>query len=68
MTRTRGRSDGPIRIAYLNGSLETGGSERQMVELARRLPRDRFAPEFVLLTDRGPLADLPSRAAYRFVC
>ena len=29
-----------------------------MVELARRLPRDRFAPEFVLLDRRGPLADL----------
>ena len=58
MTRRRGRPDGRIRIAYLNGSLGIGGSERQMVELARRLPRDKFAPEFVLLTDRGPLADL----------
>lgn len=54
----RNRSAGPIRIAYLNGSLDIGGSERQMVELARRLPRDRFSPEFVLLTGRGPLADL----------
>jgi glycosyltransferase involved in cell wall biosynthesis len=54
----RGGSDAPIRIAYLNGSLDIGGSERQMVELARRLPRDRFNPEFVLLTGRGPLADL----------
>ena len=53
-----GRPDGRIRVAYLNGSLGIGGSERQMVELARRLPRDTFAPEFVLLTDRGPLADL----------
>jgi glycosyltransferase involved in cell wall biosynthesis len=52
------RSDRRIRIAYLNGSLDIGGSERQMVELARRLPRDRFAPEFVLLTGRGPLADM----------
>jgi glycosyltransferase involved in cell wall biosynthesis len=58
MTGKRGGSHAPIRIAYLNGSLDIGGSERQMVELARRLPRDRFAPEFVLMTGRGPLADL----------
>jgi len=59
MTSARGGlPDRPIRVAYLNGSLDLGGSERQMVELARRLPRDRFAPEFVLLTGRGPLADL----------
>jgi glycosyltransferase involved in cell wall biosynthesis len=51
-------SERPIRVAYLHGSLEIGGSERQMVELARRLPRDTFAPEFVLLDRRGPLADL----------
>jgi glycosyltransferase involved in cell wall biosynthesis len=57
MSRRRTRPNAPIRIAYLNGSLEIGGSERQMVELALRLPRDRFAPEFVLLTGRGPLAD-----------
>ncbi len=57
MIRPRTGPDTPIRIAYLNGSLEIGGSERQMVELALRLPRDRFAPEFILLTGRGPLAD-----------
>ena len=51
-------SDRRIRVAYLHGSLDIGGSERQMVELATRLPRDRFAPEFVLLDRRGSLADL----------
>jgi glycosyltransferase involved in cell wall biosynthesis len=49
-------------VAFLNGSLEIGGSERQMVELAKRLPRERFAPEFVLLTRRGPLADIAESA------
>jgi glycosyltransferase involved in cell wall biosynthesis len=62
MKGRRTPSGGPIRIAYLNGSLEIGGSERQMVELARRLPRDRFAPEFILLTGRGPLADVAEAA------
>lgn len=52
----------PLRIAYVTASLDLGGSERQMVNLATRLPRDRFAPEFVLLTGRGPLADLAEAA------
>jgi glycosyltransferase involved in cell wall biosynthesis len=49
--------DRPLRVAFLNASLDIGGSERQMVALAERLPRDRFSPAFVLLTRRGPLAD-----------
>lgn len=51
-----------LRIAYVTASLDLGGSERQMVNLATRLPRDRFAPEFVLLTGRGPLADVAETA------
>ncbi|MBA2373561.1 MAG: glycosyltransferase [Chloroflexi bacterium] len=39
-------------------SLIMGGSERQMMELARRLPRDRFSVTFVVLGDRGPHADI----------
>lgn len=49
--------DRPLRVAFFTGSLDVGGSERQMVALAERLPRDRFAVEFVLLTHRGSLAD-----------
>jgi len=52
----------PIRIALLSASLELGGSERQMVNLAIRLPRDRFAVEFVLLVDHGPLAEVAAQA------
>jgi glycosyltransferase involved in cell wall biosynthesis len=32
-----------------------------MVQLVERLPRDRFAPEFILLSGRGPLADRAER-------
>lgn len=46
----------PLRIAYVVGSLSPGGSERQMLALAERLPADRFSVEFVLLSGRGPYA------------
>jgi Glycosyltransferase len=49
----RGR---PLRVAFVTASLDLGGSERQMTELALRLPRDRFEVEFVLLLNRGPLS------------
>ncbi|HEX5015816.1 MAG TPA: glycosyltransferase [Candidatus Limnocylindrales bacterium] len=52
----------PLRVAFLNASLDIGGSERQMVTLAERLPRDRFQPEFVLLKRRGPLAERAAAA------
>lgn len=52
----------PLRVAYLVGSLNLGGSERQMMELALRLPRDRFEVEFLLLTHRGPLAAIAEAA------
>ena len=46
----------PLRIAYVTATLNTGGSERMMFALAGGLPQDRFEVEFVLLTERGPLA------------
>jgi glycosyltransferase involved in cell wall biosynthesis len=55
----------PLRVAFVTASLDVGGSERQMVQLAERLPRDRFTVEFVLLTRRGPLAERAERAGIR---
>jgi len=52
----------PVRIAYVTGKLGTGGSERQMLLLAKHLPKDRFEVEFVLLGPPGDLAD-EARAA-----
>lgn len=54
--------DDRLRVALITASLDVGGSERQMVQLAERLPRDRFALEFILLSGRGPLADRVERA------
>lgn len=43
----------PIRIAYLPANLQPGGAERQMLSLAERLPRDRFAVDFLVLSGAG---------------
>jgi glycosyltransferase involved in cell wall biosynthesis len=42
-----------LRVGYVIGALAAAGSERQMLALAERLPRDRFDPEFVLLSKPG---------------
>lgn len=42
-----------LRILYLHADLDVGGSETQLAALARRLPRDRFAPAFALLWEPG---------------
>jgi glycosyltransferase involved in cell wall biosynthesis len=49
-----------LRVGYVIGALAAAGSERQMLALAERLPRDRFEPELVLLSRPGENA---SRAA-----
>ena len=46
-----------LRVAFVT-SLILGGSERQMMELAKRLPRDRFEVTFVLIGERGPHAEV----------
>ncbi len=48
---------GRIRILYLIGSLERGGTEGQLAELVVRLPRDRFDPTICCLNATGPHAD-----------
>ena len=53
---TAGERRRPLRIAYINNSLDLGGSERQMLMLARHLPRDRFQVEFIMLARPGVLA------------
>lgn len=51
------KRSGPLRVAYVT-ALIMGGSERQMMELAKRLPRDRFSVTFVVIGDRGPHAEV----------
>ncbi|MFH1502392.1 MAG: glycosyltransferase [Candidatus Eisenbacteria bacterium] len=55
-----GRADlaasGPIKVLFVIGQLSYGGAERQVVELAKRLPRDRYEPVVCCLAGKGPLA------------
>jgi glycosyltransferase involved in cell wall biosynthesis len=46
---------GRIKILYVIGQLGYGGAERQLVELAKGLSRERFKPLVCSLTDPGPL-------------
>jgi len=43
----------PLRVAFVNTSLDIGGIERQMLALASGLPRDEFVVEFVLVRGEG---------------
>ncbi len=47
----------PLRVALLTPSLHPGGAERQMLILAAALPRATFEIRFLVLWERGALAD-----------
>jgi len=51
-----------LRVTYLIPTLDRSGAEKQLVLLATGLPRDRFAPEVIVLTRSGPLEDDLQRA------
>jgi glycosyltransferase involved in cell wall biosynthesis len=42
-----------IRVLYFVSSFEQGGAERQVAELVRNLPRDRFEPHLAVCTSRN---------------
>ena len=50
------------RIAYVIGTLEVGGAERQLLELATRLSRERWDPMVYSLVAGGPLEEAFARA------
>ena len=56
-----------LRLAFVVGALEAAGSERQMLALAKRLPRDRFEVDFVLLSRPGVLAGEAESGGARLV-
>ncbi len=51
-----GRPGRPARLVMLLQDLAFGGTQRQALELAARLDRARFAPEFWMLTGLGDFA------------
>jgi glycosyltransferase involved in cell wall biosynthesis len=57
MESSNATRDEPLRIVFLIGALDVGGTERQLVELASRLDKRRFSVVIYCLTSFGPLAD-----------
>ena len=47
----------PLRVLFLITSMPVGGAETLLVNLIRRLDRDRFAPELCCLKQLGPLGE-----------
>ncbi len=50
----------PLRVMFVNTSLEVGGAETLLVNLVRRLDRQRFAPEVCCLKSKGQLGEMLS--------
>lgn len=48
---------GPLRILFLITSMPVGGAETLLVNLIRKIDRDRFLPEVGCLKERGPLGE-----------
>ncbi len=48
---------GPLRTLFALTSMPVGGAETLLVNLIRRLDRQRFAPELCCLKEPGPLGD-----------
>lgn len=46
-----------INILYLIATLEIGGAERQLIELVKRIDKNKFNPVVCCLTRGGPLED-----------
>jgi glycosyltransferase involved in cell wall biosynthesis len=59
-------SDGPqstrLKLVFLIGALDVGGTERQLIDLAARVDRQQFHPIIYCFAARGPLADDAKRA------
>jgi glycosyltransferase involved in cell wall biosynthesis len=49
---------GPLRIMFVLTSMPIGGAETLLVELVRRLDRDRFTPELCCLKRLDPLGEV----------
>jgi glycosyltransferase involved in cell wall biosynthesis len=56
------------RVAFLIRSLDRGGAERQLVELAVRLPRDRFAVSVLTFYGGGALEPMLEGTDVELVC
>ena len=59
---TSGAGDrGPLRVLFAITSMPVGGAETLLVNLVRRMDRQRFCPEICCLKEPGPLGDMLAR-------
>lgn len=49
---------GPLRVMFVITSMPVGGAETLLVNLVRRMDRDRFDPELCCLKELGPLGEV----------
>jgi glycosyltransferase involved in cell wall biosynthesis len=49
---------GPLRVMFVITNMPVGGAETLLVEIIRRLDRDRFQPELCCLKEFGPLGEM----------
>jgi glycosyltransferase involved in cell wall biosynthesis len=49
---------GPLRVLFITTSMDVGGMETLLVNLVRRMDRDRFLPELCCLKHCGPLGEM----------
>jgi glycosyltransferase involved in cell wall biosynthesis len=62
---------GPLRVMFVITSMPVGGAETLLVNLVRRLDRERFHPELCCLKELGPLGEEVAReipAFSRLLC
>jgi glycosyltransferase involved in cell wall biosynthesis len=52
---------GPLRVMFVITDMPVGGAETLLVELVRRMDRERFAPELCCLKRFGPLGEVLAR-------
>jgi len=55
------RAGRPLRALFVLTSMPVGGAETLLVNLARRLDRERIVPEICCLKQRGPLGEETAR-------
>jgi glycosyltransferase involved in cell wall biosynthesis len=58
----------PLPICFLITELDIGGAERALVKIATGLPRERWAPAVICLSDRGPLVEPLEAAGIPVTC
>lgn len=53
---------GPLRVMFMVTSMPVGGAETLLVNLVRRMDRERFAAEICCMKERGPLGEELARS------